>query len=172
LNIYIYGNKNFVNKINSLFRKTEVHDCIEHIKTLHLLETTIKENSDDIFIIDQDKIIYNELLHKLNPLKQKDLIKKDFLDKYGIEDVCFNSMDGLVSYVVDKFNRSNVEIDKQIDDEDDENELQDDEDIDKSNEEEQTQIEEPKEILTIDDIDDLQMQEAVGILDNNDTQKD
>jgi hypothetical protein len=107
--IYIYGDKKFKKKINTLLFQSDVKDNIQDINTLSILKSTIKESPSNIFLIDHNKIIDNsKLINKINFFKPKDGIEKDFLDQYGVGDICFNSMNGFVQYIVSRLNTTHV----------------------------------------------------------------
>ena len=107
--IYIYGSEKFKIEVNKLLKKANINDNIEYIKTPIVLKSTIKDSPNEIFLIDNDKIIDDTvLLDKLNFLKPKDGINKSFLNKYGVGDICFNSMNGLVDYISFRLNATIV----------------------------------------------------------------
>ena len=151
MNIYIYGNKTFVKEIKSLLIKSNI-DNIEHIKFLDVLKNTIKEYSDQIFIIDDEKIIKNDFLNQINIFKSKDSISKKFLSTYGIEDICFNSFDGLIKYILLKLNTPS----------------QDDYVDEISNGSLNITEDNEREITCIDDIYDNEMETAMSDLNNQD----
>ena len=156
--IYIYGNTKFKKEIKSLLLKSDISEDIVTIDKLDLLKSTIKDSPKDIFLIDDSKIINNKLLSKINFLKPKDSIEKEYLEQYGIGDLCFNTMSGFINYIT---NRLNMCSDKDEDLED----ILDTDDINIQNEEDiiiEEEIRDKDNIICIDDIFDSEMSEAIS----------
>ena len=141
--IYIYGNSKFKKEIKSILLKSYIKEDIVDIDKLDILKKTIKDSPNDIFLIDDAKIIHNKLLNKINFLKAKDAIEKEFLDQYGIGDICFNSMNSFINYILNRLEISNKT--KNIEDEDIIEEVRD-----------------TNNIIYIDDIFDSEMTEAIN----------
>ena len=146
--IYIYGNTKFKKEIKSLLLKSNINENIINIDKLDKLKKTIKDSPNDIFLIDDSKIIHNRLLNKINFLKAKDAIEKEFLDKYGIGDICFNSMNSFINYILNRLKTSNFT--EEIEEEKSEEEIRDIENI-----------------IFIDDIFDSEMNEAINAYEIN-----
>jgi hypothetical protein len=169
LTIYIYGNKRFQKKTKSVLNKANILNDINTIDTLEKLKETIKEHQEDIFLIDNDKIINNSFLSdKIKFLYPKDAIKRDFLDKYGVGDICFNSMDGFVQYIKSRLqtNTKNEETTSNTDliiDEYEFNDSIDLEDLEEMSDlkEEETSTRDLANIIAIEDIQDDEMAQAV-----------
>jgi len=110
LNIYIFGNKNFKNDIHSLIQhsnlKLRMKDDDHIIEPISVdeLKEAILLNPDDIFLIDDSKIIReNSLNKKFSFLKPKDGIEKIFLEENGIGDMDVDSLAALTKYLISKF---------------------------------------------------------------------
>lgn len=112
MNIYIYGNKSF---------KKEIHETLEHanikfklgdskIKELSELEDlkkAIEENPKDIYLIDDEKIIKNNLLtQKMKFLLPKDGIEQEFLFDNGIADMSVDSLSEIPDYILTQYEKS------------------------------------------------------------------
>ena len=125
MNIYIYGSKSF---------KKDVHDELDHsnikfklddssaivdIDGLDDLKRLIENNSDDIFLIDDAKIIKKDALQgkfksKLKFLIPKDGIEEQYLFEHGIGDISFDSIDELSKHITNKITlNSDEDIDNQ-----------------------------------------------------------
>ncbi len=105
MNIYIYGDLSF---------KMHIHKILEHgnikfkitdgeiidVEYLYRLEELIEENPNQIFIIDQNKVIENDLFSKIFKfLIPKDGIQKKFLDHHGIGDISVRTYEDIVIYI-------------------------------------------------------------------------
>lgn len=105
MNIYIYGNINFVDKIEQLIDSSNIKLKIEdgiitRIESLNRLKNSIKEEPTDIFIIDETKIIQDDFMSKyLKFMVPKDGIKQSFLDNYGVGDISIREFDNLIIYI-------------------------------------------------------------------------
>lgn len=105
MNIYIYGTTNFKSKIQSILTKANLGLKIENINTILKIKTTIEASPKDIFIIDESKILKtNFFTTKLRFLYSSESIEREFIDKYGIGDVCFNSINSMISYIQSRIN--------------------------------------------------------------------
>lgn len=120
MNIYIYGSKSF---------KKDVHDELDHsnikfklddnssiidINSLNELKTFIEHNEDDIFLIDDAKIIKKDAFNgkfksKLKFLIPKDGIEEEYLFENGIGDISFDSIDELSKHITSKIDEQNQE---------------------------------------------------------------
>jgi len=102
LNIYIYGGLTF---------KMEVHKILDHgnirfkigdgeivdVEYLYNLEELIEKDPTQVFIIDQNKVIINDLLSKIFKfLIPKDGITKKYLDHHGIGDISIRTYQDLI----------------------------------------------------------------------------
>jgi hypothetical protein len=124
LNIYIYGEKSFKQEISKILDhsnivlKLEGYGNVEEIDSLELLKEAIQNNTEDIFLIDESKIIDKESINaKLKFLTPKDGIEKEFLQKYNIFDTQIDSSGSLgkqISRKVDRFLKAEEERQEEI----------------------------------------------------------
>jgi len=114
MDIYIYGGKLFVKDMKSVLRKADINHI--NIDDVEDLKDTIIQSPNSIFLIDHNKIIkHNQFIkfiknkipkyEKIDHFFTKDLIEQDFLDKYGVEDICFNTTQSMINYILDKINQ-------------------------------------------------------------------
>ena len=158
--IYVYGNKKFKKEINTLLLQAGVKEKIEDISVLSILKSTIKEYPNNIFLIDHEKIIdNNKLINKINFFKPKDGVDKAFLDQYGVGDICFNSMNGFVQYILSRLNHPPMIVNEEIEDHFEFNNS-----IELENEivEEKEEPRDLANIICIDDIFDSEMVEVIN----------
>lgn len=105
MNIYIYGSNVFKGKIHSVLDHGNVRFKIDNghivtVSSLVKLKSLIQDEPDQIFLIDQNKVIENDLLTKyLKFLVPKDGIKKEFLDEHGIGDISIRDYSDLIIYI-------------------------------------------------------------------------
>jgi hypothetical protein len=100
LNIYIYGTEKFKNNIKSILTKANLGIEIEVLHSLFSIKTKLETSPKDIFIIDESKIITtNFLTKKMKFLHPSDGIERELIEKYGVGDVCFNSINGMIGYI-------------------------------------------------------------------------
>lgn len=98
--IYIYGASKFKNKIESILIKARLGLKIETVNTPLRLKSIIEAKPREIFIIDEDKILKDSFFtRKFRFLYSSESIEKTFIDKYGIGDVCFNSINSMISFI-------------------------------------------------------------------------
>ncbi|HRM34820.1 MAG TPA: hypothetical protein PLX81_00520, partial [Aliarcobacter cryaerophilus] len=89
MNIFIYGNQNFKNEVHKILLNSKIETILEDVKiedisNIDILKENIAKNPDDIYLIDEDKIIKKS---RFKFLKQKDGIEEDFLLQYGVNDL-------------------------------------------------------------------------------------
>jgi hypothetical protein len=107
LNIYIYGAKDFKNSVSTILAKSDIVDGVEKVNSLSRLQSVIQETPKEIFIIDESKIYQENFLNKkFSFLKPKDGIEKQFLDQHGVGDICFHSLEGIVTYLKSRLDLS------------------------------------------------------------------
>ncbi|WP_260960436.1 hypothetical protein [Aliarcobacter cryaerophilus] len=75
---------------------------IEDISNIDILKENIAKNPDDIYLIDEDKIIKKS---RFKFLKQKDGIEEDFLLQYGVNDLSIDSLEEIPNYIIRKYER-------------------------------------------------------------------
>ena len=107
MNIFIYGNQNFKNEINKILVNSKIESILEDVKiedisNIDILKDNIAKNPDDIFLIDEDKIIKKS---RFKFLKQKDGIEEDFLLQYGVNDLSIDSLEEIPNYIIRKYER-------------------------------------------------------------------
>ena len=107
MNIFIYGNQNFKNEINKILVNSKIESILEDVKiedisNIDILKENIAKNPDDIYLIDEDKIIKKS---RFKFLKQKDGIEEDFLLQYGVNDLSIDSLDEIPNYIIRKYER-------------------------------------------------------------------
>lgn len=100
MNIYIYGTEKFKNNIKSILFKANLGINIEILNTLFAIKTKLEASPQDIFIIDETKIITpNFFTKRIKFLSSSDGIERELIEKYGVGDVCFNSINGMIGYI-------------------------------------------------------------------------
>ena len=107
MNIFIYGNQNFKNEVNKILVNSKIESILEDVKiedisNIDILKEKIAINPNDIFLIDEDKIIKKS---RFKFLKQKDGIEEDFLLQYGVNDLSIDSLDEIPNYIIRKYER-------------------------------------------------------------------
>ncbi len=117
MNIYIYGNSSFKQEIHKILDHANIKfklgsGYIEYVDSLELLKEAIKNNPEDIYLIDNSKIIDKDSFNaKIKFLKPKDGIEKEFLQEHGIGDLSVDSLDSLVKHINKKIEESVAEED-------------------------------------------------------------
>ncbi|MGJ0378767.1 hypothetical protein NG776_01910 [Aliarcobacter cryaerophilus] len=117
MNIFIYGNQNFKNEVNKILLNSKIETILEDVKiedisNIDILKENIAKNPDDIYLIDEDKIIKKS---RFKFLKQKDGIEEDFLLQYGVNDLSIDSLEEIPNYIIRKYERiSFKEKDKSV----------------------------------------------------------
>ncbi len=109
MNIYIYGSKSFKKDVhneldhsNIKFRLDEASSIVE-LGNLVDLKNAIETCPNDIFLIDDQKIIKKEGLHqKFKFLIPKDGIEEEYLFENGVGDISFDSIEELSHHVINK----------------------------------------------------------------------
>ena len=113
MNIYIYGSSSFKKQMHNALVHSNVkirlnsEDKIIDIDKLDDLKSAIALNPDDIYLIDQEKIVNenNTIGSKIGFLKPKDAVEKSFLELHGIGDLQFKSIDEVGKQVNAKLDR-------------------------------------------------------------------
>jgi hypothetical protein len=110
LKIYIYGNQSFKKEIHETLEHSNIkfkldnNTVIEEISTLEKLKRTIENNPNDIYLIDDEKIIKkNSLNKKIKFLTPKDGIEEEYLLDSGIADLTIDSLKELPKYIIRKY---------------------------------------------------------------------
>ncbi|MEA2017772.1 MAG: hypothetical protein U9N59_04930 [Campylobacterota bacterium] len=105
MNIYIYGDVSFRNEIHKILDHGNIRFKIDEgevidVETLYSLEELIEEDPTQIFLIDQKKIIEDDLFtNTFKFLIPKDGISKKFLDDNGIGDISLRTYKDLLVYI-------------------------------------------------------------------------
>lgn len=107
MNIFIYGNQNFKNEVHKILLNSKIETILEDVKiedisNIDTLKDNIAKNPDDIYLIDEDKIIKKS---RFKFLKQKDGIEEDFLLQYGVNDLSIDSLEEIPNYIIRKYER-------------------------------------------------------------------
>lgn len=107
--IYIYGSDSFKKDIHSMLKHSNIkfrldnHGEIKELSALEELKNAIKDNPNDIYLIDDAKIIKkNSLNQKIKFLKPKDGIEQEYLLDHGIGDISVDSIDELAKHIIKK----------------------------------------------------------------------
>lgn len=84
------------------------------VKKLEDLKHLVSHNKDDIFLIDDAKIIKKDALNgkfksKLKFLIPKDGIEEEFLFEHGVGDISFDSIEELTKHITGKLNNPNID---------------------------------------------------------------
>ena len=124
MNVYIYGNQSFKKEIHDTLEhanikfKLDVDTKIEEIDSLDILKKRIIENPSDIYLIDEAKIIKNNIINqKIKFLNPKDAIEEEFLFENGVADLSVDSLSEIPKYILKKYESlkaDNSEIEESI----------------------------------------------------------
>jgi hypothetical protein len=167
LNIYIYGAKDFKNSVSTILAKSDIVNGVEKVNSLSRLQSVIQETPKEIFIIDESKIYQENFLNKkFSFLKPKGGIEKQFLDQHGVGDICFHSLEGIVTYLKSRLDLSQDSAKDVLDDSYETMSLDDNEDIMEDlgpleEVSEEANYKDLSEIEKIEEIEDFQMEEVV-----------
>jgi len=111
--IYIYGSESFKKEINDLLVHSNIrlrlddHSEIIDLNTLEELKNAIEDNPNNIYLIDDTKIIKkNSLNKKIKFLKPKDGIEQEYLLDHGIGDISVDSIEELSKHLIRKIESS------------------------------------------------------------------
>lgn len=114
MKIYIYGNQSFKKEINNTLEHSNIklkldNDVtIEEIRNINELKEIIKINPNDIYLIDDDKIIKkNSLNKKLKLFMPKDGIEEEYLLQSGVSDLSIDSLKELPKYIIKRYEELN-----------------------------------------------------------------
>jgi len=105
LNIYIYGDTAFKTNIHKILDRGNIRfkieeGSIENIDYLYHLEELIEKDPSQIFIIDQNKVIQNDIWSKIFKFSiPKDGVSKYYLDQHGVGDISIRTYDDLIIYI-------------------------------------------------------------------------
>ena len=117
MKIYIYGNQSFKKEIHQTLEhsnikfKIDSNLEIEEINNVSKLKQIIIENPNDIYLIDDEKILKkNSLNNKIKFLAPKDGIEEEFLLESGVTDLTIDSIKELPKYIIKKY--QDIKIDE------------------------------------------------------------
>ena len=118
MNIYIYGSQNFKKEIHEELSKSNIdyklgeNGLIQDVTSLDTLKQLIEDNDDDVFLIDDAKIIKENLINqKIKFLKPKDGIEQNYLKEKGIEDLSVDSISGVSKHILKKMKELGLDSD-------------------------------------------------------------
>ncbi|RBQ27272.1 MULTISPECIES: hypothetical protein [Arcobacteraceae] len=111
MNIFIYGNQSFKKDIHKILQDSKINEELDDLKIVEIneikaLKENISSNPNDVYLIDDDKIIRKR--NKFKFLRLKDGIEEEFLLECGVDDLSIDSLDELPHYIVRKYNRQNL----------------------------------------------------------------
>ncbi len=111
--IYIYGSESFKKEINDLLVHSNIRLRLDDdseiidLNTLEELKDAIEDNPNNIYLIDDTKIIKkNSLNKKIKFLKPKDGIEQEYLLDHGIGDISVDSIEELTKHLIRKIESS------------------------------------------------------------------
>jgi acyl carrier protein len=126
VNIYIYGNIQFTNEVHKILDhgniRFKIEDGeIEEIKSLNTLKNLLKSEPQEIYLIDENKIIEDDFISKyLKFLLPEDGIKLSFLDAHSTGDISLRQTSDIANYITKrleaKIPKPNIEDIRTIDD--------------------------------------------------------
>ncbi len=121
--IYIYGSDSFKKEINEVLKHSNIkfrldsHGEIKELNSLNQLKEAIEENPNNIYLIDDSKIIKkNPLTDKIKFLRPKDGIEQEYLLDHGIGDVSVDSIDELSRHIIRRLDAVIKKDEESIDD--------------------------------------------------------
>ena len=121
MNIYIYGSQSFKKEIHQTLEHANIrfklgdNTLINDIANLKELKEIIKNNPNDIYLIDDTKIIKkNSLNKKLKFLAPKDGIDEEILLDSGIADLSIDSVNEIPKYILKKYEEEKLNEPKEV----------------------------------------------------------
>ncbi|MBD3840578.1 MAG: hypothetical protein IE909_01620 [Campylobacterales bacterium] len=105
MDIYIYGSEPYKKKVHDALNLGNIRFKIDDgeiidVSYLDDLKDLIQNKGDQIFLIDQSKVIEDDFVKKyLKFLIPKDGIEKKFLDKHGLGDISLREYSDLCLYI-------------------------------------------------------------------------
>ncbi|WP_418184903.1 hypothetical protein ACNSOS_08135 [Aliarcobacter vitoriensis] len=112
MNIFIYGNQSFKKDIQKILQDSKINEALEDLDIVEIddikkLKENIASNPNNVYLIDDDKIIKNK--SKFSFLKPKDGIEEEFLLECGVDDLSIDSLEEIPNYIIRKFNRQTLQ---------------------------------------------------------------
>ncbi len=115
MNIYIYGNDSFEKEIYNTLENANIksklpkNSKIENIKSLRVFKSIIQSHPNDIYLIDDEKIIKkNSLIKKINFFSSPNNIEEEFLLDNGVADISVDSLKEIPKYILKKYEQQKV----------------------------------------------------------------
>jgi len=109
MNIYIYGDSSFKKAMHTALEHANVklrldgYGSIEDISSVEVLKMVMQDNPDDIYLVDQSKIIQKGSLEaKIGFLRPKDGIEQEFLEQCGIGNARADNLEDIGRHIVKK----------------------------------------------------------------------
>ena len=119
MNIYIYGTASFKKEIHKILIDSNIklkmgaNNLIKEIESLSALKEIIAQNPNEIFLIDDSKIIKkNSFSRKIKFLTPKDAIEEEFLLNSGIADLSVDSLEEIPKYILKKYEQKQEKIEE------------------------------------------------------------
>ena len=116
MNIYIFGSQDFKKDIHSELEHANIkfrlgeHGVIEDVQTVGELKELIAYNNEDVYLIDDAKIIKNNILQsKIKFLQPKDGIEEAYLKDHGIGDISVDSISDVSKHIIKKLKDAGIE---------------------------------------------------------------
>lgn len=123
MNIYIYGSQNFKKDIHEELSRSNIdykladNGFIQDVNSIDALKELMEDNPEDVFLIDDAKIIKENLINsKIKFLKPKDGIEQKYLKKMGIDDFSVDSIQDISTYILKKMKELGIDDDEDFDD--------------------------------------------------------
>lgn len=114
--IYIYGSDTFKKEIHSVLNHSNIkfrldkYGKIKELNTLDELKAAIEDNPQNIYLIDDAKIIKKNLINqKLKFLNPKDGIEQEYLLDNGIGDISVDSIEELSKHIIKRLESLDLE---------------------------------------------------------------
>ncbi|OCL92078.1 hypothetical protein [Aliarcobacter thereius] len=165
MNIFIYGKDEFKKDIRKILNDSKIDQRLDDVSIMQIsdlddLKEQIASNPDDVFLIDDDKILKKS---KFAFIKPKDAIEEEFLLQCGVSELSIDSFSEIPDYIIRKHKRLNQikeeNIIESVSEENIENIIENEETI-----KEEDLVSNPDDILTeIDNKKDIEFDEDFGL---------
>ncbi|OCM00273.1 hypothetical protein AAX29_00271 [Aliarcobacter thereius] len=165
MNIFIYGKDEFKKDIRKILNDSKIDQRLDDVSIMQIsdlddLKEQIASNPDDVFLIDDDKILKKS---KFAFIKPKDAIEEEFLLQCGVSELSIDSFSEIPDYIIRKHKRLNQikeeNIIESVSEENIENIIENEETI-----KEEDLVSNPDDILTeIDNQKDIEFDEDFGL---------
>lgn len=121
MNIYIYGTQNFKKDIHAELSRSNIdyklgdNGLIQDVNSLDTLKELIEDSPEEVFLIDDAKIIKENLINsKIKFLKPKDGIEQKYLKEMGIEEFSVDSIQDISRYILKKMKALGLDDDEEF----------------------------------------------------------